>query len=639
MSNLPNELSYLINRESENEHVIDQLIKDAPEEILGDLLHTAVKELSLLAAKKVLARQPDVMKLLTVKGFSKTPTPVHFYLCDDFDYVFMDDEEDFEEKRLAMLQMLLAHNADPNWQGKNRGVLDVAIQSTSEAIIKCLLAAGADIDKTLKGSALNVAIKSIDDEQKRKGILQLLLESGADVNGEAQHRPILTAARENQIDTIQFLLDAGADLYAANDAGKNLLDLAAENLQHEIIDFCAAKDWHLDSEQKILLNYSKAAQSLDYASLFNLSTQFPAKYLSQQEMINFSYAATQVKQHQAAIDWVQGAIEYKLTAAAINRCIAAFTYASRFSEAVNCFTTYQDRITFQQLDNFAKANLLVAALQTHNQNLIQTILDNISACDSTAQGAGLLYFNAACVCSLQDQLNQAFRFVVAARLNDFKTTSIDTDSDLEPLRELTEFYVLQDWKNLPANFYRAYSNDKELWYFQDHLYEIDFAEQRCDEIELDASNSAVEKAMAVCYALRDYEQQGNNPLSRPSAALNSLCEDITTAMMELLDSDNGDQYKGIGFEWSLGADPLSCQWWAQGILDRDQNDDDDERQIWDDFKIPFTSYFWCDEPMYQALTESIKSITAEMFKDREFFIQLGRYSDEKEPIKLGCGSD
>lgn len=631
------QLNYLIHTESESE--IDQLIAEADYDILGDLLHVAVQELSVNTARKILARQPDVMKLLTVKGFSKTPTPAHFYLCDDFDYMFMDDEEDFKEKRLAMLQLLLAHNADPNWQGKNGGALDAAIQSANEALIKCLLAAGADINKTHKGSALNVAIKSINDEQKRKGILQLLLESGADVNGDAQHRPILTAARENQIGTIQFLLDAGADLYAVNDAGKNLLDIAAERQQKSIIDFCSSLNWHLSDDQKILMECTIASENLNFPAIYEVSKRFPEHYLEHKHMIGFSYAATQVKDHKLAIEWVQKAIERELNAVAVNRYIAAWTYASNFSEAIACFEQYKYQIKLEDLDNFAQANLLVAALQTSNP-LIDEILEAIQACESTKDGAGLLYFNAACVCSLRNQLDQCFRFLVASRLNNFKTSSIDFDSDLDNMREKTEFYVLQDWKNLPANFYRAYSNDKELWYFQDHLYEIDFAEQRCDEIELDANNSAVEKAMAVCYALRDYEQQGNNPLSRPSAALNSLCEDITTAMMELLDSDNGDQYKGIGFEWSLGADPLSCQWWAQGILYQDQNDDDDdERQIWDDFKIPFTSYFWCDEPMYQALTESIKSITAEMFKDREFFIQLGRYSDEKEPIKLGCGSD
>lgn len=625
MSNLPNELSNLIIRESENEKRIDQLITDAPEETLGDLLYIAVRELSLLAATKVLARQPDAMKLMTTRGFSKTPTPVHFYLCDDDEYMFMDDEEDFEGTRLAMLQLLLEHKADPNWQGKNSGVLDTAIQSANEALIKSLLAAGADINQTQKGNALNVAIKAIDDEQKRKNIMQLLLDSGADVNGDANHRPILTAARENQIDTIKFLLEAGADLYVRNENGKNLLDLAAEYLQQNIIDFCASKNWHPDAEQQILLDYALAAKNLDCPKLQEISIIFPPSRLEQSHMISFSYAATQVKQHQNAIAWAEKAVNHLVNKLAVNRYIAAWIYASKFAEAINCFETYQDQVTLKDLDNFAKANLLVAALQTNNQLLLETILDTIRDCASTEQGAGLLYFNAACVTSLQHKLGDAFRFLVAARLNNFKTSSIDTDSDLEPLRELTEFYVLQDWENVGGDGHRIYDNDKELWYFREKLYEIDFAEQRCDEIELEAGNSAVDKAIAVCFAFRDYEQQSNNPIRRHSAAVNSLCEDITTAMMEVLDSDDGENYKGVGFEWNLGSDPLNCQWWAYGIT---ENDD------WDDLKIKFTSYFWCDESMYQALTESIKSITAEMFKDRELFIQFGRYSSSKEPIKL-----
>lgn len=627
MSSLPNELSNLIIRESENEKRIDQLITDAPEETLGDLLYIAVRELSLLAATKVLARQPDVMKLLTVKGFSRTPTPVHFYLCDDDEYMFTNDEEDFEERRLAMLQLLLEHKADPNWQGKHSGVLDTAIQSANEALIKSLLAAGANINQTQKGNALNVAIKAIDDEQKRKNIMQLLLDSGAEVNGKAEYRPILTAARNNQIETIQFLLNAGADLTARNENGKNLLDIAIEYQLQQVIDFCASKNWYPDTEQQILHEYTLAAKNLDCPKLQEISKIFPQSRLEQSHMISFSYAATQVKQHQDAIGWAEKAVNHLVNNLAVNRYIAAWIYASKFAEAINCFETYQDKVTLKDLDNFAQANLLVAALQTNNQLLLETILDTIRDCASTEQGAGLLYFNAACVTSLQYKLDDAFRFLVAARLNNFKTSSIDTDSDLEPLRELTEFYVLQDWENVGGDGHRIYDNDKELWYFREKLYEIDFAEQRCDEIELEAGNSAVDKAMAVCLAFRDYEQQGNNPIRRHSAAVDSLCEDITTAMMEVLDSDDGENYKGVGFEWNLGSDPLNCSWWAYGIT---ENDD------WDDLKIKFTSYFWCDDTMYQQLIESITSITRDLFQNREFFIQLGKhYSVAREAIQLG----
>ncbi len=626
MSNLPNELSYLINREAENEQVINQLIKDAPEEILGDLLHVAVQELSIDTAKKILARQPDVMKLLTVKGFSKIPTPVHFYLCDDFDYMFMDDEEDFAEKRLQMLQLLLQHNADPNWQGKHRGPLDAAIQNNHQPLITALLAAGADLNKTKKGSALNVAIVSIDDADKRKEMLQFLLKAGADVNGSAEHRPLLTATSNNQIDSIQLLVNAGADLYAINEAGKNMLDLAAENSQQNIIDFCASKTWHLNAEQKILMEYTTAGKNLDYPALYDIAKRFPENRLEQSHMISFSYAATQLKQHQDAIHWVQKAIDHKVNNLAVNRYIAACIYASQLPEAITCFEQYKDRVKLEDLDNFAKANLLVAALQTHHQDLIQTILDSIRACDSTSQGAGLLYFNAACVCSLQNQLDQAFRFIVAARLNNFNTHSIDTDSDLDALRELPEFSVLQNWKNLGDDYHRVYDNDRELWYFRDDLFEINFAEQTCDLI-LTCTGSNIEKAMMLCFAIRDYEQD-NKPTGKISAAVNSMCEDITTAIMELLDRENGHLYKGIRFEWDFGEGPLARYWWAAGITP------DGELDYESDYA--FETYCWCTEEMYQQLVEHIKVVTKPLFKNRQFYIQLGEHDcGEGEAIKLG----
>lgn len=621
--NLSNQLSHLISMESEKE--IHQLIVDAPEESLGDLLHTAVCDLSITATKKILARQPDVMKLLTVKGFSKLPTPVHFYLCDDFDFFMFDEDDHSEERRLEILQLLLDHKADPNWTGKNGSVLDTAIGSKHKSLIKCLLAAGADINQPKAGSALNTAIRRIDDTAERLSIMKLLLDAGADINGDAKHRPLFTAAHKNQIDTIEFLLNAGADLHIINEKGESLLDIACKNLQHNIIDLCATHDWFPNTEQQHWLEYSNAAKVFDYSTLMEVSKKLTEHRLDQTQMVSFSYAATQLQQHDSAIAWAEKAVKFEVTPYTINRYIAAFAYAAKFTECVEVFHRFENQVSLKQLNHFAQANLLVAALKTDNQPLINIIFNMIGNCSSRDDGAGLLYFNAACIASLNNQLREGFKFLVAARINQFNTKSIDSDPDLKPLRELPEFSVLQNWNNPGKNFYICYDNDKELWYFQDELWELDFAEQICEPL-LELKGSVTEQTLAICYALLDYQQRGFNPVQRISIALNSIVEDITLAIIELLDTEEDFQYEGIRFYTDPSDGPLAIHWCAQGL------------RTGESYGRPFRfdSYTFCELEMFQVLISELKQSTAPLFTNRPFYIELTNpdtYEDER--IALG----
>lgn len=431
-----------------SEDEINQLVATTPEDTLGDLLYEAVITHSIPLAKKILARQPNAMKLLTVKGYSKTPTPVHSCLCD-----YLIDSSKERNILLELLQLLLDHNADLASIDNKNNMLDIALMHNKESLIKGLLVVGADPNDSKFDSALNGVIYSTLDSSKRLEIMKCMLDAGADVNGKPGRRPLLEAARKNQIDSLEFLLDSGADFYGTNDEGRNILDMAIANEQQPIIDFCASRGWHIGEDEKLFSQFIKASKDLNYEEIFRLSRELAIKYIDQQVMTLFSYAATRLQNHQAAIDWAEGAIQYKVSSAAINRAIAAYTYASKFSAAINCFTLYQDIVGLKQIDNYAKANLLIAALKTDNHSLLDTILEFIQPCDSTADGAGLLYFNAACICSLRNKLDQAFRFVVAAKLNQFSNHSIETDPDLEAVRNLPEFQILQSGKNPGEDFH------------------------------------------------------------------------------------------------------------------------------------------------------------------------------------------
>ncbi len=390
---------------------------------------------------------------------------------------------------------------------------------------------------------------------------------------------------------------------------------------------CESKNWHPNAEQKILSDYTQAAKNLDYKRLLEISNEFPKNRLEQNHMISFSYAATQLKQHQDAIDWAQQAVNHRINDFAVNRCIAALVFASQFTQAIDCFKRYQHQVTLDDLDNFALGNLLTASSRTHNWEFAKIIMEDNDDCDSTDQGAGLLYFNAACVASVQNNCSYGFRFLVAARLNNFSLDSINADPDLVTLRNLPEFSVLQTMDSLDQDFYRCYESAKELWYFRDHLYEIDFMRGTCSELMFN-EGSPIAKALTLFSAIYKYEQQGNKLCKKMSAAVAPMCTKIISAIQQMLESENGKNYIGIRFEWDFGEGPLARYWWAAGVPPDEEFDEESA--------ITFETYCWCTEEMYQQLVEQLKAATKPLFMNRQFYIQLGEHDcGEGEAIKLG----
>lgn len=92
------------------------------------------------------------------------------------------------------------------------------------SVVQCLLAAGADVHaKNDSGnSALHLGAVS---RQFRKELVEVLLAAGADVNARNLdgETPLLLAARSSPGDTLQRMLDAGADVLAHDRRGNNVL--------------------------------------------------------------------------------------------------------------------------------------------------------------------------------------------------------------------------------------------------------------------------------------------------------------------------------------------------------------------------------------------------------------------------------
>ncbi|PHH65731.1 hypothetical protein CDD81_1458 [Ophiocordyceps australis] len=133
-----------------------------------------------------------------------------------------------------IVDLLLARNANPNLGlGSESPPVVAAALRGADDILEKLVKARAKVDvvdgdgeTTLLNRA--TAILSVES-------LQLLLDAGANVNfaDENGNTPLIVAAGINEADAVQLFLDYGADILYVNEDGKNAMQEAFENESEE----------------------------------------------------------------------------------------------------------------------------------------------------------------------------------------------------------------------------------------------------------------------------------------------------------------------------------------------------------------------------------------------------------------------
>ncbi|KAF7920650.1 hypothetical protein BELL_0335g00130 [Botrytis elliptica] len=116
-----------------------------------------------------------------------------------------------------MCELLLKHGADPNWKAglDHAPILTRAVQRGGDVdLVKLLLDNGADVNVADESSSLKESVISTAAGLGLTDVVKLLAERNADVNvsGAEGVTPIYFAARSNKPETVQLLLDLGANL-------------------------------------------------------------------------------------------------------------------------------------------------------------------------------------------------------------------------------------------------------------------------------------------------------------------------------------------------------------------------------------------------------------------------------------------
>lgn len=207
-----------------------------------------------------------------------------------------------EAGSLEIVDLLLKNGANPNAlrhsEKGRRTVLSQACKGVSAEVVSALVEAGADVHKTSRFADDDEPPIQTAVRHSNVDVVRVLLKHGANVNyqtsegftalhkaarrgcadilqalvseGLADHslrlingsQPIHSAARWNQPDCIQVLVEAGADINSRNNSGKTPLHWAAEN--HGV----DAVQWLLSNGADVgLVEYKTNLTPHDYAVL------------------------------------------------------------------------------------------------------------------------------------------------------------------------------------------------------------------------------------------------------------------------------------------------------------------------------------------------------------------------------------
>ena len=113
----------------------------------------------------------------------------------------------------AVVDVLLAAGADPNARStEGDGPLSAAAEKGRTEIAKTLLTRGAN------PTVLDLVRASSTGHTE---VMELLIDAGVDVNGEANsYTPLIVAARNGRVDAAELLLDRGAEIRLKNQTGR-----------------------------------------------------------------------------------------------------------------------------------------------------------------------------------------------------------------------------------------------------------------------------------------------------------------------------------------------------------------------------------------------------------------------------------
>jgi hypothetical protein len=226
-------------------HVVQKAFEGAPSVKVLEFLLERGLDMNAWTLKRHSGAGVIEVSLLTlvVEAYARSnyPPPARFMLERGADpnlprgasYTSLKAAIDFDSDALARL--LLEHGAE----GANGALLHIATEKANVALVRTLLAAGADPNAVSNGNAQQFSQTALDqamstrDRVKRLELVKVLLEAGAStsVAGPVMgRRPLHTAADGNDEELVRLLLEHDADVNAKMQDGRTALRMLREKV-------------------------------------------------------------------------------------------------------------------------------------------------------------------------------------------------------------------------------------------------------------------------------------------------------------------------------------------------------------------------------------------------------------------------
>ena len=143
-----------------------------------------------------------------------------------------------------LAKLLISEGADINIRGKDGSTALIAAAANSQELVEILLSKGAEVNAKMKDGTgvFTQCINGILMESVPLQLAEILLSKGADVDESATtgaiqgYTPLMTAARNNKEELVNFLIKHGANINAKSGDGSTALSLATKKGHKKIMD-------------------------------------------------------------------------------------------------------------------------------------------------------------------------------------------------------------------------------------------------------------------------------------------------------------------------------------------------------------------------------------------------------------------
>lgn len=204
----------------------------------------------------------------------------------------------------------------------------------------------------------------------------------------------------------------------------------------------------MSKDNSYLTRLNKASMRDDWAGIVSNGQKIGKEDAGQWVFIRISYAATQINKHDLALEYANKAIALGVTPKSISRLVAANFFAGKPQAGIEAWEKYKININLDDCEPTVIANLIYGYIAMDRKEGAVDLLPFVDS-NKNKELLELMYFNAACVCSLTDEVERGLNYLWRAIKNGYSRKKAEKDSELQNILDHpAAAYILKSKKGL-----------------------------------------------------------------------------------------------------------------------------------------------------------------------------------------------